>query len=127
MNLIARLRETRPNLSFPELLAVTQARAIFEGTDELRDERGDWRRVRVYTVEGHLFEGAPIIVPAGRSAIEADAIAQGGLHDTIASGLAALDATATEHTVEARPSDSDGLRPEDRLFIERALADVSKK
>jgi hypothetical protein len=125
MNLIARLRETRPSLSFPELLAARGATTRYEGVDELRDERGDLRRYRVYSIGGHLFEGAPILVPLTKSALEADAIAEAGLADTIRDGLAALRSLAdeTEHTIEARPNDSAGLSGEQHAKIERMLAD----
>ena len=125
MNLIARLRETRPSLSFAELLAARGASTRYEGVDELRDERGDLRRYRVYSIGGHLFDGQPIIVPMTKSALEADAIAEAGLADTIRDGLAAMGSLAdeTEATIEARPDGSAGLSGEQRLKLERMFAD----
>ena len=125
MNLIARLRETRPSLSFAELLAARGASTRYEGIDELRDERGDLRRYRVYSIGGHLFDGQPIIVPMTKSALEADAIAEAGLADTIRDGLAAMGSLAdeTEATIEARPDGSAGLSGEQRLKLERMFAD----
>jgi hypothetical protein len=125
MNLIARLRETRPSLTFAELLAARGASTRYEGVDELRDERGDLRRFRVYSIGGHLFEGAPILVPIAKSALEADSIAEAGLADTIRDGLAAMASLTdeTEQTVEARTDGSAGLSGEQRLKLERMFAD----
>lgn len=125
MNLIARLRETRPSLSFSELLAARGVSTRFEGYDELRDERGDLRRYRVYSIGGHLYEGQPILVPASLSAIAADDIAEQGLADTIADGRQAMASLSdeTETTIGARPSDTPGLSGEQRHKLERIFAD----
>src|SRR5690606_28411540 len=119
MNLIARLRETRPSLSFAELLAARGVSTRFEGVDELRDERGDLRRYRVYSIGGHLFEGAPILVPMTKSALEADAIAEQGLQDTITDGRQAMASLTeeTEQSVDARPSDAPGFSGEQRARL----------
>lgn len=125
MKLIASLRETRRSLDLAELLAMNTPRARFEGVDELRDERGDFKRYRVYSVEGCLFDGQPILVPASLSTLAADAIAHDGLMLTIQSGklaLASLD-TEIDRDLDARPSDSPGLSGEQRIKLERMLAD----
>ena len=125
MNLIARLRETRRSVDFGELLAMQAPRAICEGVDELRDERGDLRRYRVYSVEGCLLDGQPILVPAALSALSADAIAHDGLALTIQQGRLALQSldAETDREFDARPSDSVGLSGEQRVKLERILAD----
>ncbi len=125
MNLIAKLRETRPDLSFAELLAASGVRARFEGVDELRDGRGEFKRFRVYSIDGHLMEGQPILVPMSKSALEADSIAQAGLEDTIRNGRLALESldSETDRELIAKPSDSAGLTGEQRTMIERILAD----
>ncbi len=125
MNLIARLRETRPSLTFAELLAARGVSPRFEGYDELRDERGDLRRYRVYSIGGHLYERQPILVPASLSALAADDLAEKGLLDTIADGRQAMASLAdeTESTLDARPSQSHGLSGEQRAKIERIFSD----
>lgn len=128
MNLIARLRETRPSLTFAELLAARGVSTRYEGVDELRDERGDLRRYRVYSIGGHLYEGQPIIVPLTKSALEADAIAEQGLLDTIADGRRAMASLTdeTESTIDTRPSDTLGFSGEQRAKIERIFADTDR-
>jgi hypothetical protein len=125
MKLIASLRETRRSLDLGELIAMNTPRARFEGYDDLRDERGDIRRFRVYSVEGCLFDGQPIIVPAALSALAADSLAHDGIMTTIQRGqlaLASLD-SEVDRNMDVRPSDSDGLSGEQRAKIERMLAD----
>lgn len=124
MKLIASLRETRRSIDLGELLALNVPRARFEGVAELRDGRGDWRRYRVYTVEGCLLDGEPIIVPAALSALSADAIAHDGLALTIQRGRMALSSLDSEvdRTLDAARNDSDGLDGEDRYKFERMFA-----
>lgn len=125
MNLIARLRETRPSLSFAELLAARGLSPRFEGYDELRDERGELRRYRVYSIGGHLYDGQPMLIPASLSAMAADELAEKGLLDTIADGRQAMASLSdeTERSIDVRPNDSAGFSGEQRAKLERIFAD----
>lgn len=123
MRLIADLRAHRPSLDVAQLAALVNPRARFEGYDELRDERGDTRRFRVYTIEGYLYDHQPILVPATLSALAADTLAHDGLASTIQAARAALTTTDTHAEVVARPTDSQGLTGEQRALVERVLAD----
>ncbi len=123
MDLIARLRETRPSLSFEELLAVRSPSVRYEGEDELRDERGDLRRFRVYSIDGFLFDGAPMLVPAAHAPSTADAFAEQGLLATLVmckeSVLDWRDQLSTE--IIAPATDSVGLTGEQKAHLERIL------
>lgn len=123
MRLIADLRAQRPSLDVAQIAALVNPRARFEGYDELRDERGETRRFRVYTVDGYLYDRQPILVPATLSALAADTLAHDGLASTIDAARLALSAIAPDAELHARETDSQGLSGEQRALVERVLAD----
>ncbi len=127
MDLIQKLRETRPSLPFEELLALKSPSVRYEGVDELRDERGDLRRYRVYSIDGHLYDGAPIIIPDKFSALVADSLAEQGLYSTLVNAKEAALAwdDAIESEIIAPATDTQGLTSDQRVMIERILNDRS--
>jgi hypothetical protein len=129
MRLINHLRTTHPTFDLGELAALEHPRPVFEGFDELRNERGELVRMRVYTVEGHTLDAEGvrevIIIPADLPVSTADTLAHAGLRDTILAARAMLRPLAdeVEASVDAREHRGTGLSAEDADKFGRMFAD----
>lgn len=72
------LSATRPQIDLEQLLAMVSPSATFEAHIPAETGRDFW----VYTVDGKTLEGETIVVRASLP-LQAESMAQEGLHDTI--------------------------------------------
>lgn len=124
MSLTATLKASRPSMSFAQFL-FTDARPTYEGTEEIRDQRGDFRRWRVYSMGGRTIDGEVILVPGWIEAGTADALAHQGALAAMIAGKEQVRGVEEEAqiTVDAPHTESEGLTGETRALFERIMAD----
>lgn len=91
------LKNSRPSIDLEQLMALESPSAEFEAHIAAEQGRDFW----VYTVDGNLLDGEVMVVRASLP-LQAESLAQEGLHDTI-SALRKFDAnTGLQSTVEVR-------------------------
>lgn len=119
MGLTANLRAMRPSMKMVEFLT-SDAQPRYEGTEEFRDQRGDFRKWRVYTVGGHTVENGVFLAPGWIPAGQADTIAQVAILETKISGK--HQAIEPEQIIDIPGYRGDPLSGEQRALVDRILA-----
>lgn len=115
------------------LAKVNFYRPRYEKTVDVIDERGLKGPAHLFTIDGALFNGECIMVPAqtkkgGRvSANAAESLAEQFIRDTVKAARQAHEEDVidsfTDASVEGRKNYSDGFKPEQLVKLERIIED----